>query len=215
MADLRKFGATSQKVRFTLKNKTTGQGITGVSSSTTGLVVSTITDVDSSAVAYSGANLQTIATIGTYAAPSAGKCRLGEVDSTNHKGLYEFQFLDARFAVTNATRLVISVNDAEATILDADYEIQLLQQDPYATNWNASVAAYANGQDPFTLVMKADWTGVTGEASHSALNALRFVRNKWTIVSTTLTVFKEDGSTTAWTGARTVTAGANPITGLA
>ena len=44
------------------------------------------------------------------AAPTATKCRFKEVDATNHPGVYEFQFADARFAVSNAKRLVISAS---------------------------------------------------------------------------------------------------------
>lgn len=42
--------------------------------------------------------------------------------------------------------------------------------------------------------------------------ALRFLRNKWSISGTTLTVTKEDDTTSSWTAALTATAGANPIT---
>lgn len=52
-------------------------------------------------------------------------------------------------------------------------------------------------------ILKRDWTAVTGEASRSVLNALRFLRNKWSIISGTLTVTKENDTTTAWTGAVT------------
>ena len=43
--------------------------------------------------------------------------------------------------------------------------------------------------------------------------ALRFLRNKWAITSSTLTVYKEDDSTSSWTAAVTATPGADPITG--
>jgi hypothetical protein len=137
MADLRTLGATSNRVRFTLKDKTTGQGKTGLSISTTGLLIATIADNEAAATAYTvaGSTIETIATLGTFATPTATKCRFKEVDATNHKGLYEFQFADARFAVTNAKRLVISVNDAEATILDADYEIEFTN-DLTASIWD-------------------------------------------------------------------------------
>jgi len=42
--------------------------------------------------------------------------------------------------------------------------------------------------------------------------ALRFLRNKWSISGTTLTVRKEDDSTASWTSEITGTAGADPIT---
>ncbi len=56
-------------------------------------------------------------------------------------------------------------------------------------------------------LLKRDFSAVTGEATRSALNALRFLRNKWSIAAGTLTVKKEDDSTNAWTGAVTQTAG--------
>lgn len=59
-------------------------------------------------------------------------------------------------------------------------------------------------------LLKRDLTAVSGEASRSPLNALRFLRNKWSISAGTLTVKKEDDSTTAWTGSVTTTAG-NPV----
>lgn len=42
--------------------------------------------------------------------------------------------------------------------------------------------------------------------------ALRFLRNKWTISGSTLTVFKEDDSTTSWGSTLTSTPSADPIT---
>lgn len=62
-------------------------------------------------------------------------------------------------------------------------------------------------------LLKRDMSAVTGEAARSPLNALRFLRNLWTIVGTTLTVKKEDDSTTAWTATVTTNASADPVTG--
>lgn len=61
-------------------------------------------------------------------------------------------------------------------------------------------------------LLKRDMSVVTGESARSPLNALRFMRNKWTASGGTLTVYKEDDTTSAWTSALTDTAGANPIT---
>jgi len=132
MADLRLFANTSNLVRFVLKHSTTGQGLTGLTSASSGLIISTIADNEATATAYTvaGSTIETISTLGTFAAPTATKCRFKEVDSTNHKGLYEFQFADARFAVASSRRLVISVTGA-TNLLDTDYEIQLVQFNPY------------------------------------------------------------------------------------
>jgi hypothetical protein len=55
-----------------------------------------------------------------------------------------------------------------------------------------------------------DWTSVGAAAARSTFNALRFLRNKWSIAGGTLTVTKEDDTTSAWTGAVT-TAASNPV----
>lgn len=62
-------------------------------------------------------------------------------------------------------------------------------------------------------LLKRDWTSVTGEASRSVLNALRFLRNKWSLSGTTLSVKEEDDTTEAWSATVTTQAGAEPITG--
>lgn len=62
-------------------------------------------------------------------------------------------------------------------------------------------------------ILKRDWSGLTGEGQRSVLNALRFLRNKWAVVGTTLTVYKEDDATSAWTGTVTADADAEPVTG--
>ncbi len=75
----------------------------------------------------------------------------------------------------------------------------------------ASVAADIAAIPP--ALLKYDVGTVTGEAKFSPLNALRMIRNKLSISGSTLTVFKEDGSTPAYTNTLSTTAGVNPITG--
>ena len=148
MADLRAHSSTSNLVRFTLKHATTGDGLTGLSSASSGLIISTIADNEATATAYTvaGSTIETITTLGTFAAPTATKCRFKEVDATNHQGLYEFQFADARYSVASAKRLVISVSGA-TNLLDSDYEIQLVLVDMYGvpevdvTKWNNTAVA--------------------------------------------------------------------------
>lgn len=132
MADLRLASGGSNLIRFTIKNSSTGVGLTGLTFSSAGLIISTIADNEATATAYTqaGGTIETITTLGTYAAPTATKCRFKEVDAANHPGLYEFQIADARFAVTGSKRLVISTSGA-ASQLAADYEIQLVAFNPY------------------------------------------------------------------------------------
>lgn len=60
-------------------------------------------------------------------------------------------------------------------------------------------------------LLTRDFSSVTGEAARSMLNALRFLRNKWSIAGNTLTVTKEDDAAAAWTATVTGDATANPI----
>ncbi len=63
-------------------------------------------------------------------------------------------------------------------------------------------------------LLKRDMSAVSGEASRSPLNALRALRNKVSIASTTLTVTKEDDTSSAWTAAITTDASQDPISAI-
>lgn len=65
--------------------------------------------------------------MGTFATPTATKCRFKEVDATNHPGLYEIQIANARYAVTSARSLVITIAVTGAAPSNA--EIQLSAAD--------------------------------------------------------------------------------------
>lgn len=60
-------------------------------------------------------------------------------------------------------------------------------------------------------LLKRDMSSVTGEASRSLLNCLRFLRNKWSFSGNTMTITKEDDSTSAWTATVTTDALALPV----
>jgi hypothetical protein len=60
-------------------------------------------------------------------------------------------------------------------------------------------------------ILKRDMSVITGESARSLLNALRFLRNKWSVAGTTLTVTKEDDTTTAWTASVTKDATSAPV----
>lgn len=61
-------------------------------------------------------------------------------------------------------------------------------------------------------LLKRDMSALSGESARSPLNALRFLRNKWSISGSTLTVTKEDDTASAWTAVLTNTVGVNPVT---
>jgi len=60
-------------------------------------------------------------------------------------------------------------------------------------------------------LLNRDMSAAPETNDRSPLNALRFLRNKWSIAAGTLTVTKEDDATSAWTSTVTGDATANPI----
>jgi hypothetical protein len=125
-------GSIVLRVKILNSSVATGAGLTGLSSASSGLIISTIADNEATATAYTVAasNVETVTTLGTFAAPTAGKCRFREVDSTNHKGVYEIQLADARFGVSNAKSLLVSVLGA-TNAAETDVVIPLRDLDPF------------------------------------------------------------------------------------
>ena len=133
-------GQTSVVLRVKILDSTTfAAGKTGLTNTSSGLIVSTIADNESAATAYtaSGSTIDSITALGTYAAPTSGHCRFKEVDSTNHKGVYELQIADARFGVSGAKSLLVSI--AASGACDCDAVIPLTAVNPYVgTNFGLS-----------------------------------------------------------------------------
>lgn len=194
-------GATSVILRVKLLDSsvTTGAGLTGLTSASSGLIISTIADVEATATTYTvgGSTIESITTLGTYAAPTATKCRFKEVDATNHKGVYEIQLADARFAVSGARSLLVSVSGA-TNLAQCDFVVQL-------DNLN-DVADAILARD----IGSGSNAGSTNE--RTVRSALRFLRNKFSISGATLTVYEEDDTTTAWTSTLTTSASAEAVT---
>lgn len=76
-----------------------------------------------------------------------------------------------------------------------------------SANLDTQLDALPTAIENADAILKRDWTSVTGEATRSALNALRFLRNRWIIAGGVLSVKKEDDATDAWTGVVTETPG--------
>lgn len=88
-------------------------------------------------------------------------------------------------------------------------------EDTTAIHKVESSKALATGTDLTTSIdefFKRDMSAITGESPRSLLNAIRFLRNKWSITGTTLTVTKEDDTTAAWTSTIGTDPAADPIT---
>lgn len=139
-----KNGQTSVVLRVVLRDSsvTTGAGLTGLTFSSSGLKIATIADNEATATTYSvaGSTIETISTLGTFATPTATKCRFKEVDATNMPGVYELQLDNTRFAVSSAKSLIVSISGA-TNLAQTNLLIPLQQQDPYTAKLGVTLAA--------------------------------------------------------------------------
>jgi hypothetical protein len=62
-------------------------------------------------------------------------------------------------------------------------------------------------------LLNRDMSAVSDTNARTPLNALRFLRNKWSVSGVTLTVTKEDDTTSAWEATLSADASANPVVG--
>ena len=157
-------GSIVLRVKLLDSSSTTGAGLTGLLFSSTGLIISTIADNEATATAYTaaGSTTETITTLGTYAAPTATKCRFKEVDATNHKGVYEFQFADARFAVASAKSVLVSVLGA-TNLQQADFVVQLQSDDPYVAKPTNSNLLSVDASGRVDVIKVAGTTQTAGD----------------------------------------------------
>lgn len=162
-------GATGIIVRMKILSQATGypSGLTGLTSASAGLIISTIADNEATATAYTqaGSTIQTITTLGTYAAPSASNCRFKEVDATNHPGVYEMQFANARYAVSASKYLLISIGGSTTNLIQSDAIISLPVFDPYSSSNAVGVAASVTGAVGSVTGNVGGITGVTFPAT--------------------------------------------------
>lgn len=117
---------------------------------------------------------------------------------------------------------VTGFNDLDAAgvrtavgLASANFDTQLSGINTKTTNLPAAPAAVS---DIPTAVANADallGRNIAGGSSTGRIvtDALRFLRNKWSVSAGTLTVCQEDDTTTAWTGTVSTDAAALPITG--
>lgn len=100
------------------------------------LIIGVIRELSSTPTLYLAGegDMENITTLGTYAAPSAGKCRFKAIDNTNLEGFYEMQFAEALFDNSDASRYVSifiampGPADSRKTL----YEVELGSLDPQA-----------------------------------------------------------------------------------
>lgn len=114
--------------------------------------------------------------------------------------------------VTVAAPFVVAPNNGDAVSITAWASVRVSDMD--ANTITAAALASDAGTELADALLTRDMSAVTGEASRSPLNALRFLRNKWSAGAGVLTVRKEDDTTAAWTAAISSDAAAEPVTGI-
>jgi hypothetical protein len=114
-------------------------------------------------------------------------------------------------AVLTQVALVKAVTDKLDDTLEDDagtfrFTANALEESP--TGGSAPTA-----EENADALLNRDMSLVADTNDRSPLNALRFLRNKWSLSGTSLTVTKEDDTAAAWTATVTAAPGADPISG--
>lgn len=124
---------------------------------------------------------------------------IDEINATYSKAI-QMTFDSDSYIISDARKISASATAADNVEANIPYLDMLISDIPTATE-------NADG------LLKRDWTSVTGEASRSVLNALRFIRNKFstTVTPGSVTIYKEDDSTPAYTKTVTTDSDAEPI----
>ena len=151
---------------------------------------------------------------GAYGAGSAGKIIGDNINAT----------ISSRATASDMTSVLADTNELQTDwvnggrldlLIDAiKAKTDNLPADPAdASDIAALVDALPTATENADALLNRDMSAVSDTNARSPLNALRFLRNKWDVAAGTLTVKKEDDTTTAWTGAVTSDAAAEPIIG--
>lgn len=149
------------------------------------------------------------------------------------QGVYRVDWPDICFSssVGKLCQLIVSASGVDTTFLeveltgpytgssiDADVATIKLQSASILADTTAegvTLTASAN-TTVADAALTRDWELIADTAaSRSSINALRALRNKWSISGAILTITAEDDTTPAWTANLTSSSDANPVTGVA
>lgn len=127
-----------------------------------------------------------------------------EVSSTLAPGLYRLDVADAVFASGAWTAVVYAMITSSAAAA-SPMEFVLVPFNPFDAATEIADA-----------ILDRDISSGTDSGSptvRTLRQAVRFLRNKWQVVTGTLTVYKEDDSTASWTASVSTDGAAAPIVG--
>lgn len=122
-----------------------GDGFPGLTNATAGLKIAVKADNEVLPTTYTAAGglVETIAAVGAYAAPTAGRCRLKLVDDANCPGLIQLQFEDSRFAVAGAKYFTCWITGVTG-MAHCRFIIPLWAVDPYSGSFGLAGVDLAN-----------------------------------------------------------------------
>lgn len=109
---------------------------------------------------------------------------------------------------------IAALNDLSAAQVNAEVDAALADYDgPTKAEMDVAVGAVPTATENADALLNRDMSAVSDTNARTLLNAIRILRNKYSISGSVLTVTKEDDTTSAWTAAITSDSGADPITG--
>jgi hypothetical protein len=128
------------------------------------------------------------------------------------------------FQVTNTGGATITYDDNTLGIANIETDTTSIETKVDTVDANVDLILADTGTDGVVLssatqtaiadaLLNRDMSAVSDTTARSPLNALRLLRNKYSVAGSTLTVTKEDDSTSAWTSTLTTDATADPVTG--
>jgi hypothetical protein len=122
-------------------------------------------------------------------------------------------FIQTDAILTDTNAIITDTNELQGDWTDGG-RLDLILDDILLDTGTDGVKVAAADQTAIAdALLNRDMSAVSDTTARSPLNALRLLRNKYSVSGTTLTVTKEDDTTSAWTSVLTTDASANPVTG--
>ncbi len=194
-------GTDSVAVRFALWDQDTPDTCPSADIASTNLTIGVTANNEASEVTYAGAKILTIATPGTYSAPTnSDEIRFGVVDAGSC--LYELQLRNERLDVVGAERLDITIQDSGGDMMEAWHWIDLtpVTQDTLIAALLATDCSSYNTTDTVGSVLCDSIAAIltdTGTTLDDKLDAI--VADTGTDIPSTLASLRSDQA--LWVGA--------------
>lgn len=134
------------------------------------------------------------------------------VTEIGSSGMYE---IDLTAAEMDYDKVLIKMTGSGAADSAFVFDMTTSSLDDIADDTGTTGVAIssATAEQIADALLNRDMSAVSDTNARTPLNALRFLRNRYAVSGTTLTVYEEDDSTAAWTATLSTDAAADPVTG--